>query len=57
MRRVAAAFVAEVAFLGRCFVRVGCCVSQVDVVMECSTVIVRAFGGVNNGVAIEYGST
>ena len=53
MRRVVAAFVDGGAFLGRCFVRVGCCVSQVFVDFESISGIVRAFGGVNEDVAIE----
>jgi len=53
MNRVVAAFVKEVRVLGRCFVRVGCCVSQVFVVIECGTGIVRVCGGVDEDVAIE----
>ena len=33
----------KVVVLGRCFVRVGCCVLQVVVVLECSRGIVRAY--------------
>jgi len=53
MQRVVAVFVMGGAFFGRCSVRVGYCVSQVVVVMECSKGIVRAYGGVNDDVAIE----
>ena len=56
MRCVVADFVKEVAFLGRCFVSVGYCVSEVFVDMECSRGIVRACGGVNEDAAIEYSS-
>ena len=52
MRRVVAAFVREVA-KRRYSVRVGYCVSQLIIVMECSTVIVRVCGGVNEDVSIE----
>ena len=54
MERVVAVFVREVAFRGRCFALVGCCVLQVFVDIECSTGIVRVCGGVNDVVAIEY---
>jgi len=56
MRRVVAVFVKEVVVSGRCSVRVGCCVSLLLVVMECSTGIVRVCGGLNEDVAIEYSS-
>jgi len=38
--------------LGRSFVHVVCCVSQVDVVIECIRGIVRVCGGVNEDVSI-----
>ena len=53
MRRVVAVFVEEVAFLGRCSVRVGCCVSLLEKDMKCSTGIVGVYGGVDDVVAIE----
>ena len=53
MQRVAAAFVEEVAFLGRCVFRVSCYVSQVFVLIERCTGIVKVCGGVNEDVAIE----
>ena len=56
MQRVVAVFVEEGRDLGRRSVRVGCCVSQVSVVMECSREIARAYIGVNEDVAIEYSS-
>ena len=43
-----------VVVLGRCSVRVGCCVSQVNVVMECRKGNARAYGQENEDVAIEY---
>jgi len=46
----------KVVVLGRCSVRVGCCVFQVFVFMTRSTGIVRAYGVVNDAVAIEYTS-
>ena len=46
----------EVRRSGRCFGRVGYCVSQVSVVMECSTEIMRVCGGVIDVAAVEYGS-
>ena len=54
MRRVEAVFVEGGGRdLGRCFVRDGYCVFQVNVVTECSTGIARVCGEVNEGVAIE----
>ena len=47
MRRVVAIFVSEVAFLGRCFVRVSYCVLLFVVDMERSREHVRVCGGVN----------
>jgi len=38
--------------LGRCSVRVGCCVLSFVVDMECGDDIARAYRGVNEGVAI-----
>ena len=46
----------RIALLGRCFVRVGCYVLQVVVDMVRGYRIVRAYGGVNDVVAIEYGA-
>ena len=43
-------------YLGRCSVRVGCCVSLLVVVKECITGIERVCRGVYNAVAIEYSS-
>ena len=40
--------------LERSFVRVSCCVSNLVVDMECNKGIVRAYGGVNEDVAIDY---
>jgi len=56
MRLVVAAFVKKVFVLGRCFVLDGCCVSQVDGVMECRTGIFMVYDGVNDNVMIEYSS-
>ena len=50
---VVAAFVEVIAFLGRCFVHVRCCVLLVIVVMKCSTGIMRACGGANKALTIE----
>ena len=44
------------AFSGRCSVRVGYYVSQVFVAMDCSKGNASAFDGVNEDVAVEYGS-
>jgi len=44
----------EVRVLGRCSVRVSFCVSLLAVDKECIRGIVRACGGVNDNVAIEY---
>jgi len=41
--------------LGRCSVRIGYYVSRVNVVMECSTGIVRVCGGVNEDVSDRIG--
>ena len=54
MRRVVAVFVEGGVRLGRWSVRVGCCVSQVVVVMEGSRGIEMVSGWDNDGVAIEY---
>jgi len=56
MRLVVAAFVEEVAFWGRCSVRVGYYVSKFVVVMACSKGIVGVCGVANDNVAIEYSS-
>jgi len=56
MRCAVAVFVREVAFSGRCSVRVRCCVVLLVVETECSTRVVRVCGGVNDDVAIKYGS-
>jgi len=53
MRLVVAPFVKEVEFLGRCSVRVVCCVLLLFVVTECSRGIVKEFSGKNEAVAIE----
>jgi len=55
IRRVVAACVNVCCVLGRCFVRVFCCVLQVIVVMECIRRTVRVCGGVNDVVAVECG--
>jgi len=47
-------FARKFSVLGRCSVRVGCCVSQVAVIMACRKLIVRACGGINDDVAIDY---
>ena len=41
--------------LGRCFARIGYCVSQVFVDTECGGGIVSVYGGVDEDVAIECG--
>jgi len=43
----------EVAFLGRCSVRLGCYVSQFFVFMERSQALVRVRGGVKDVAAIK----
>ena len=53
MRCVVADFVGVVVVLGRCSVRIGCCVSLLTVDTECSRGNVKVCGGVNDGVAIE----
>ena len=53
---VVVAFVEEVAFLGRCSVHVGYCISQVFDDNECITGIVRVYGGAVEDVVIEYSS-
>ena len=39
--------------MGRWSVRIGCCVSQVFVIVACSRGIVMVCGGVNDDVAIK----
>ena len=57
MRRVVAVCVKEEGrCLGRCSVRVGCCISLLVVFTECIKGIVRVQGGVNEAVAIELSS-
>ena len=56
MRCIVAVALREVAFLGRCFLRVCYCISLLVVDMKCSTGIVRVCGGVNEVVAIEHTS-
>ena len=46
----------KVIAFGRCSVRVGYCVSQVVVDIECGDGIVKAYRGANDDVAIEYSS-
>ena len=56
MKCVVAVFVVGGRVWGRCSVRVGCYVLQVDVDIACSREILRAFGGVNEAIAIESAS-
>ena len=53
MQCVVAVFDEEVVVLGRCSVRVGCCVSLLVVDVECICRILMVFGGVYIVVTIE----
>ena len=53
MRRVIADFVEEVVVSGRCSVHVRYCILLFIVDVKCSNGIARAYGGVNEAVAIE----
>jgi len=53
MQHVVAAFVKDVAFLGRCSVSAGCPFLQVLIVIECRRRIQMKSGGINETVATE----
>ena len=53
---VVVVFVEEFAYLGRCFVRVGCCVSKFAVYFENITGVVMVRGEEEEVVSIEYSS-